>query len=334
LLPDGHRSAGPYLQLTIEGTGKLLVKQTDKESTEKRTLADTQPEAVQFFLPSEESSGRGCVLQICPATAKAGLIRLSNQRTVIGRELTCDIPLDDNAVSRCHAAIELDDSNYFVTDLGSRNGTFVDDKQLRDRRRLKGGELIRVGGTILKFMASMDEEAIYHAVVTERMARDPLTNAFNRSYLMSTLEKLLPRCQSSKHNLAVIMIDIDHFKKVNDSHGHLVGDEVLRVFSERIRQTLHEDDSLCRLGGEEFVVISEQTALQDAVRIAERIRLTVSSTPFHTQSGPVIVTCSLGVMTLDPPNVATVDQLLSRADERMYAAKAVGRNCVRSLLDQ
>ena len=322
------------MQLTIEGTGKLLVKQTDKESNEKQSLADTQPEAVQFFLPSEESSGRGCVLQICPATAKAELFRLGSQRTVIGREPTCDIPLDDNAVSRCHAAIELDDSSYFVSDLGSRNGTFVDDEQLRDRLRLKGGELIRVGGTILKFMASMDEEANYHAVVTEQMTRDPLTNAFNRSYLMSMLEKLLPRCQFSKHNLAVIMIDIDHFKKVNDSHGHVVGDEVLRVFSDRIRQTLHEDDSLCRLGGEEFVVISEQTELQDAVRIAEQIRQTVSSTPFNTQSGPVIVTCSLGVMTLDPPNVATVDELLSRADERMYAAKAVGRNCVRSLLDQ
>lgn len=310
------------------------MKQTDRESTEKRSLADTQTEGFQFFQPSDVISGCGCVLQICPATVQAEMFRLSNLRTVIGREPTCDISLDDNAVSRSHAAIDLDGPNYFVTDLGSRNGTFVDDKLLRDRRRLKGGELIRLGGTILKFMASMDEEANYHAVVHELMARDPLTNAFNRSYLISTLEKLLPRCQFSKHNLAVIMIDIDYFKKVNDSYGHLVGDEVLRVFSERIRHTLREDDSLCRLGGEEFVVISEQTDLQDAVRIAERIRLTVSSTPFSTQSGPVIVTCCLGVMTLDQPNVATVDDLLSGADERMYTAKASGRNCVRSPLDQ
>ena len=236
-------------------------------------------------------------------------------------------------VSRTHAAIELDDPDYFVTDLGSRNGTFVNDKLLRDRRRLKGGELIRLGGTILKFMASTDEEANYHAVVQELMKRDPLTNAYNRSYLMLTLEKMLPRCLFAKHNLAVIMIDIDDFKRVNDSHGHLVGDEVLRVFSERIRHTLREGDSLCRFGGEEFVVISERTDLPSALRIAERIRQTVSSTPFSTQGGPVVVTCSLGVMTLDQPNVATVDQLLSGADERMYAAKACGRNCVRSALD-
>ena len=310
------------------------MKQTDKEFAEKRSLADTQTEGFQFSQPSEVISGCGCELQICPATVQAEIFRLSNLRTVIGREPTCDISLDDNAVSRSHAAIDLDGPNYFVTDLGSRNGTFVDDKLLRDRRRLKGGELIRLGGTILKFLASMDEEANYHAVVQELMARDRLTNAFNRSYLISTLEKRLPRCQFSKRNLAVIMIDIDYFKKVNDSYGHLVGDEVLRVFSERIRHTLREADSLCRLGGEEFVVISEQTDLQDAVRIAEGIRLTVSSTPFRTQSGPVIVTCSLGVMTLDQPNVATVDDLLSGADERMYTAKASGRNCVRSPLDQ
>lgn len=309
------------------------MKQTDNEPAEKRSLADTETEVFQFFLRSEAGAGRGCVLQICPATVQAEMFRLSNQRTVIGREPTCDISLDDIAVSRNHAAIDLNDSNYFVTDLGSRNGTFVDDKPLRDRRRLKGGELIRLGGTILKFMASMDEEANYHAAVHERMARDTLTNAFNRSYLMSTLEKLLPRCQVSKYSLAVIMIDIDYFKKVNDSYGHLVGDEVLRAFSERIRDTLREDDSLCRLGGEEFVVISEQTDLQAAMRIAERIRLAVSSTAFITQAGPVFVTCSLGVTTLAQRNVATVDELLSHADERLYAAKASGRNCVRFPMD-
>lgn len=310
------------------------MKPTNTESSEKRSLADTQTEGFQLFSIPEVNSGRGCVLQIFPATVQAEMFRLSNRRTVIGREPTCDISLDDNAVSRSHAAIDLDGSSYFVTDLGSRNGTFVDDKLLRERRRLKGGELIRLGGTILKFMASMDEEANYHAVVHELMTRDPLTNAFNRSYLMLTLEKLLPRCRASKHNLAVIVIDIDYFKKVNDSYGHLVGDEVLRVFSERIRNTLREGDALCRLGGEEFVVISEQTDLQSAVRVAERIRLTVSSMPFGTQSGPVMVTCSLGVMTLDQPNISTVDNLLSGADHLMYAAKTSGRNCVRSPLNQ
>ena len=310
------------------------MKQTRTESEEKRSLADTQIEGFRFFQAVEEQSGRGCVLQIFPATPQAEMFRLNSRRTLLGRELSCDIALDDNAVSRSHAAIEQEDSGYSVVDLGSRNGTFVDDKLLRDRRRLKGGEHIRLGGTILKFMASMDEEAQYHSVVHELMTRDPLTNAFNRSYLMSMLEKLLGRCQFTHQKLSVIMMDIDYFKKVNDTWGHLVGDEVLRVFSERIRNVLRSGDALCRLGGEEFVLISERTELQDAMRIAERIRLAVSSAPFSTQAGPVEITCSLGVMTVDESDSGTVDDLLSCADKFMYAAKAAGRNCVRSPLNE
>lgn len=310
------------------------MKQTRTNSEEERSLADTQIDGFRFFQAVEEQSGRGCVLQIFPATPQAEMIRLNSRRTLIGRELSCDIALDDNAVSRSHAAIEQEDSGYSIVDLGSRNGTFVDDKLMRDRRRLKGGEHIRLGGTILKFMASMDEEAQYHAVVHELMSRDPLTSAFNRSYLMSMLEKLLVRRQFTHQKISVIVLDIDYFKKVNDSWGHLVGDEVLRVFCERIRNVLRSGDALCRLGGEEFVLISERTELQDAVRIAERIRLAVSSTPFSTQAGPVEITCSLGVMTVDESDSGTVDDLLSRADKHMYAAKAAGRNCVRSPLNE
>ncbi len=326
-------SIGPY-PTDAHRPGEFPVKQTVEESISRNLLSDTQINGFGAAPPGKSETGRGCVLQIYPATAHSEMCPLSNRRTLIGREPSCDITLDDDAVSRSHAAIELDQSCYFVTDLGSRNGTFVDDKLLRERCRLNGGELIRLGGTILKFMASMDEEAQYHAVVHQLMTRDQLTNSFNRSYLMSALKKLLPRCQFTQQNLAVIMLDIDHFKKVNDSYGHLVGDEVLRVFSERIRRTLRDDNTFCRLGGEEFIVISEQTNLPDAVRIAERIRLAVSSAPFGTQSGPIQITCSLGVMTLDHLKEITIDVLLSGADDRMYAAKASGRNCVRSPLDQ
>jgi two-component system cell cycle response regulator len=310
------------------------VNQTARESFKTNSLSDTQVGGFPNIQPHDVEAGRGCVLQIYPATACAQIYRLGNRRTLIGREPTCDITLDDDAVSRSHATIELNGDRYLILDRGSRNGTFVDDKLLREQRQLTGGELIRMGGTILKFMAVMDQEAQYHAVVRDLMTRDPLTNAFNRSYLMSELRTLLTRCQYTQHCLAVIMIDIDSFKKVNDSHGHLIGDEVLRVFSERVRNSLRDNDQLCRFGGEEFVVICDRTNLQDAVRIAERIRLTVSSTPFSTNAGLIGISCSLGVMTLDHLPGASVDELLSRADQLMYAAKTGGRNCVRSPLDE
>lgn len=311
-----------------------LVKSSREIPSEKLSLADTHTDGLEFFLPSNGPPGRGCILQIYPAIAQAEMIRLNSRRSFIGREPSCEITLEDSAVSRTHAAIDLEDSTYFISDLGSRNGTFVDDNLIRDRRRLQGGELIRVGSTILKFMASLDEEAQYHAVVQELMTRDPLTNAFNRSYLMSSLERMLPRHQQTRQSVSVVMIDIDYFKKVNDSHGHIVGDEVLRIFSERIRNALRSSDLLCRFGGEEFVVICPKTVIQDAVRVAERIRLMVASNPFNTQSGVLSITCSLGVAAQDPEYQTSVDELLSKADRLLYAAKSSGRNRTCSELDQ
>ena len=299
-----------------------------------RSLAETHADGIQLFATEPPKEARGCLLQIHPAAVHSEMIRLTKRRTLIGRDLSADVPLEDTAVSRTHAAIESDDRSYYVVDVGSRNGTFVDDELLVERRLLRGGELIRCGSTILKFMASMDEEAQYHAVVHELMTRDPLTNAFNRSYLMALLEKLVPRCRSTNQDLSIVMIDIDHFKKVNDSHGHLVGDEILRGFCERLRSVLRPDDVLCRFGGEEFVVVAERVGLQGAVRIAERLRLTVSSLPFSSHLGLLRITCSLGVASLEHGAASlSVDQFLAEADQWLYHAKNVGRNCVQSAID-
>lgn len=285
-----------------------------------------------FLLPQATTPGRGCLLQIYPAAIHAEIVRLTKRRTVIGRDLSCDVALEDTSVSRMHAAIDADDTGYTITDLGSRNGTFVEDQLLKGNRRLTGGELIRTGSTILKFMASMDEEAQYHAVVHELMTRDPLTSAFNRSFLMSSLDRLLNRGRRTGTVFSVILIDLDHFKVVNDSHGHLVGDEVLRAFAERLRVLLRPGDLLCRLGGEEFVVVAEQAALHESVRVAERLRLSVSSNQFQTEAGQLSLTCSIGVATFEGPE-STVDQILSEADRYLYLAKKSGRNCVRSSVD-
>ena len=129
--------------------------------------------------------------------------------------------------------------------------------------------------------------------------------------------------------VATLMIDIDHFKKINDTHGHDVGDEVLREFAARLATNVRAVDLPCRYGGEEFVVIMPDTTLEDAQRIAERIRLHVSGTPFRVANGTELltVTISIGVAcTLGQDD--TPDGLLKRADEAVYDAKAAGRNQV------
>jgi diguanylate cyclase (GGDEF)-like protein len=315
-------------------TGNSVVQPALEALAEPKSLAETHTNEVQYFVAEPRRTGRACLLQIYPAGVHAELFRLHKPRTVIGRDPGCDVALEDNSVSRQHLAITEDDQGCLLQDLGSRNGTFVDDRLTRECRRLTGGELIRVGGTILKFLASMDEEAQYHAVVHELMVRDPLTNAFNRSYLMSSLDKSLPKCLRTGEEFSIILIDIDHFKRVNDSFGHLTGDEVLRIFAERLRSVLRPENLLYRLGGEEFLIVLEHVGLNEAIRIADRLRVAVADRAFQTQSGMLRVTCSLGVASLSAARASSVDELLKSADERLYAAKKGGRNCVKSHYDQ
>ena len=291
------------------------------------SMADTCADPFEIFTTPVES-GKGCLLQIYPACSNSELMRLTSSRTVIGRDPSCDVSINDNAMSRTHAAVVLLGRGYFLADLNSTNGTYVDDQLLRGRIPLEGGELIRMGGCILKFMAAMDEEANYHAVVHELMIRDSLTNAFNRSYLIPLMESQLAKCREQQQIFSAILLDIDHFKQINDQHGHLVGDEVLRIFCERIRHELRKMNMLARFGGEEFVIACCRTSLTEASRIAERSRLAISSEPFQTQAGPISVTCSLGVACSNGFDFPTCDLLISAADSLLYSAKKSGRNRV------
>ncbi len=299
-------------------------------SSESISLADTCADAFDVFAAEPMEPGKGCLLQIYPASLNSELMRLGTDRTVIGRDPSCDITIDDHSMSRQHAAVDLIGRSYFLADLNSTNGTYVDDELLHGRIPLQGGELIRLGGCILKFMSSMDEEANYHAVVHELMTRDSLTSTFNRSFLIPVIEKELKQCRQQNSELSVILLDIDHFKQINDQHGHLVGDEVLRIFCERIRQDLRKSDMLARFGGEEFVLACPRTSMTEAIRIAERVRLSISSIPFQTQAGPISVTCSLGVAVGDGVNFTNCDELISAADTSLYEAKNAGRNRVQA----
>jgi len=163
----------------------------------------------------------------------------------------------------------------------------------------------------------------------EAAVTDPLTGLHNRRYMTSQLDALVARAVRDGRPVSALLLDIDHFKKINDSFGHDAGDEVLREFAVRLASNVRAVDLPCRFGGEEFVVVMPETALEDAERIAERIRLHVSGAPFRVSGGKEVlsVTISIGVAatygTADTP-----DHLLKRADEALYEAKASGRNRV------
>ncbi|HSV04238.1 MAG TPA: PleD family two-component system response regulator [Phenylobacterium sp.] len=163
----------------------------------------------------------------------------------------------------------------------------------------------------------------------ELAVTDPLTGLHNRRYMQTRLDALSRRAGAGGEPVACLVIDIDHFKKVNDSFGHQVGDEVLREFALRLASNVRAIDLPVRYGGEEFVVVMPDTLLEDARRIAERIRLHVAGSPFRVLGGQELlsVTISIGVAaSLEPQD--TPQALLRRADQAMYEAKAAGRNRV------
>ncbi len=177
----------------------------------------------------------------------------------------------------------------------------------------------------------MNQMIYFFNTHTEKKQReyqeDPLMKIYTRRYLMSTLEKEIIRAQRYRRPLAFILIDMDHFKSINDSYGHLMGDKVLRQTAEILKEHTRETDTVARYGGEEIAIVLSETEIHDAVIVAEKLRRAVEKTRFNFQKQIIRVTISLGVADLgDTEDTATT--LIRRADEALYTAKKNGRNRV------
>lgn len=166
--------------------------------------------------------------------------------------------------------------------------------------------------------------------LAELSATDQLTGLRNRRYLDTLLHEEFQRCHRYSHSIALLLLDIDHFKRFNDSYGHMVGDECLRAVAVSLRQAVRtEVDRVARFGGEEFCLVLPETGLEGARVVAERIRAAVEALDFHVDGKPVPVTVSVGVAAMVPASAEDVPLLMLDTDKALYEAKAAGRNCVR-----
>lgn len=266
------------------------------------------------------------LLQIHPIEIDSCLIAVERSPFSIGRDDSCDLPLRDTSVSRRHALIERIGDTWQITDCGSTNGVIINDKPVTSSL-LKPGDRIRIGTRVLKFLSRSDIEAEYHSTVYSMMTRDTLTGAFNKRYFSEVLDRELHRAARYQRPLSLVLFDIDHFKSINDTYGHLAGDDVLREIGRRVEWCLDDDDILARYGGEEFAVILAETSLADAVELAERCRDAVARSPFPTSAGLLSVTISVGVAVTAEHPVAP-EALIELADQQLYRAKHGGRNQV------
>ncbi len=247
---------------------------------------------------------------------------------VIGRGDQCDIVVNDHSVSRRHALVQAGEGGWAVTDLGSTNGTFLNDAPV-STSALTDGDYVRVGNCIYRFLTGGNVEAQYHEEIYRLTIVDALTEVHNKRYLLEFLDRELARAERYHRPLALVLFDLDRFKRVNDDLGHLAGDAVLRELAGCIKGTVRAEELFARYGGEEFAVVLPETACEDAVGFAERVRETVAAHPFRYDGTDIPVTVSLGVADTTGEAGISSQELIQRADKALYRAKNEGRNCVR-----
>lgn len=255
------------------------------------------------------------------------MYRLAGESTV-GRTERADVVIPDHEISRRHARIRVLEGRVTVEDLGSTNGTFVNGNRV-DHQDLKDGDKLQFGtNVVLKFsyQDSLDEN--FQKQMLESASRDGLTGAYNKSHFVDRLASEFAYSTRHDEPLTLIMFDIDHFKQVNDTHGHLAGDEVLSSIAAIVHENIRAEDVFARYGGEEFVIVSRAIRHQEGVRFAERIRQLVEQQSFVHGDKEIPVTVSVGVASIPDERITNPIALVSAADEALYRAKRSGRNRV------
>ncbi|MFG0288450.1 MAG: GGDEF domain-containing protein [Rhodopirellula sp. JB044] len=298
----------------------------------RHLMVEPEPEATMhqqdFRTPEDAVGNESCLVQIYPVDVIDGMLLLERESLTIGRDIVCDLILDDASVSRRHVELVPTGNGYSLRDLGSTNGTLLNGTPIDGEQLLRSNDIISIGSFIFKYLSAGSVESQYYETVYLSLTRDALTGTMNKRYLLESMQREMARSLRRSQPLAVVMMDIDFFKSVNDTHGHLVGDEVLREFGTRLLDVCREDDLLARYGGEEFSLLLASTDRDEALEIAERCRAVIADEPFDTAVGPLAVSASFGVACYDGNQAMKPAELLKVADERLYDAKHNGRNQV------
>jgi len=301
-------------------------KKKEKKSTEEVSERTVFTAIKEVEAPSDQKA----YIMFISGQLAGKLCYLENAETHIGRADDCDIAINDSRISRHHLQISLTGEGAVIEDLGSTNGTFVNGQRVK-RRLLQNGDQVHISSdTIFKFALGSEAEQILLKEMHQMANYDAVTGIYNKHIFEKRLHEEFSYARRKSLPLALLMIDIDFFKKANDTHGHMAGDYVLKGVAERIQKALRGEDILARYGGEEFAVIMRGTEIRGAAIIAERIRALVASEPFAFEEKKIPITISIGVAALAGGNFDKDKQLIAQADACLYQSKEGGRNRVTS----
>ena len=248
----------------------------------------------------------------------------------IGRADDADVILAEEGVSRKHARADRHEKTYTLSDLGSTNGTYVNG-ELIQQVVLRDGDKVRMGDVVLRFGFQDALDVNYQETLRNMAMRDGLTKVFNRRYFLESLERELSFSVRQRQPFTCMLLDIDHFKKINDTSGHPAGDAVLKNVAKALSDEVRGYDVLARYGGEEFVILLRATALVNSLLLAERIRRLVENLKTQSDGTLISITVSIGLAAFDPDHPRSGEDLIKEADRYLYEAKEKGRNRVCSV---
>ncbi len=281
--------------------------------------------------PEPEKTERDRAYLIVLAGSGVGEMHKIGNERVLGRGREAQLRFLDDGISRVHCRVYRDGDKLLVEDCGSRNGTFCNGEQLTNPRALQDGDKIQIGRTtILKFTYHDHLDESFQQQMFDSALRDSLTKVYNKRYFSERLESEFQFSDRHEEPLSLLLLDLDHFKPINDRHGHLAGDHALIQFARHVQRTIRNEDVLARYGGEEFAIISRAISNDRATVFAERVRAEIERLKIQFGGTPIPLTVSIGVATVPDRRIPRPIDLIEAADRALYAAKHAGRNTVRS----
>ncbi|MCP4368087.1 MAG: GGDEF domain-containing protein [Deltaproteobacteria bacterium] len=254
---------------------------------------------------------------------------LDKKAITIGRSDEFDIQLEDSSCSRKQAIIEFNDNNQPVLkDLDSTNGTYVNGSKITEITIEHGDKILLGFSSVFMFAIQDSLEAKFQMNLYESSIHDSLTSALNQKYFHDALSKAFSYSLRHQSSLGLLMLDIDFFKKINDTYGHIAGDIILKEVVKRIGNNLRNEDILCRYGGDEFAVIVRDFKYGFVKIAAERIIHFFDGKSINCKDHKINISVSIGAATIDNENIKTPEDLIELADANLYKAKKSGGNCI------
>jgi len=304
------------------------VAQSSTDEPERPHLPeDTNTEASKPLMLHNITSTRPYLI-ILAGSAMGSMHLIDRDVSVIGRSEKADVRIIDDGISREHSRIVRKDGKMFVEDLASTNGTFCNGSRVTSHSLAEGDKIMIGSGTILKFTYHDQIDEIFQRQLTESALRDPLTGTYNKRFFSDRVANEFAYAERHRAPLALLFLDIDMFKSINDTHGHAGGDVVLREVATLMTRSLRNEDVIARFGGEEFAIIGRGIDGVKARALAQRICKAIANHRVEVNGAVVPVTVSIGVACLPDPRIRNANELVVAADEAMYDAKRAGRNRV------